>query len=56
VYVNSRGKALWRAVTPGVRGHDLLSITAGLKAGDQVLKLSASANKPLSNGQRVKLP
>jgi HlyD family secretion protein len=55
VYVNYGGKARWRDVTPGMRGHDLLSITQGLKAGDQVLKLPAGAKKPLSNGQRVKL-
>lgn len=56
VFVNSGGKARWRAVTPGMRGRDLLSITSGLKTGDQVLKLPAGAKKPLSNGKRVKLP
>jgi RND family efflux transporter MFP subunit len=56
VFVNSGGKARWRAVTPGMRGRDLISITHGLKAGDQVLKLPAGAKKNLSNGQRVKLP
>ena len=56
VYVNSGGKARWREVTPGMRGRDLLSITKGLKAGDQVLKLRSGVKKPLSNGQRVKLP
>jgi hypothetical protein len=39
-----------------MRGRDLLSATKGLKAGDQVLKLPAGVKKPLSNGQRVKLP
>ena len=56
VFVNSGGKAHWRAVTPGMRGRDLLSITHGLKAGDEVLMVPAGAKKPLSNGQRVKLP
>jgi HlyD family secretion protein len=55
VFVNSGGKARWRAVTPGMRGRDLLSITDGLKAGDQVLKLPADVKKPFTNGQRVKL-
>jgi RND family efflux transporter MFP subunit len=55
VFVNSGGKARWRAVTPGMRGRDLLSISDGLKAGDQVLKLPADENKPFTNGQRVKL-
>jgi HlyD family secretion protein len=56
VFVHSGGKARWRAVTPGMRGRDLISITHGLKPGDQVLKLPAGAKRPLSNGQRVKLP
>jgi HlyD family secretion protein len=56
VFVYSGGKARWREVAPGMRGRDLLSITRGLNAGDPVLKLPAGAKKPLSNGQRVKLP
>lgn len=56
VFVNSGGKARWREVTPGMRGRDLLSVTSGLKAGDQVMKPPAGVKKPLSNGQRVKLP
>lgn len=56
VFVHSGGKARWRAVTPGMRGRGLLAITQGLKAGDQALKLSPAEKKPLSNGQRVKLP
>jgi HlyD family secretion protein len=56
VFVHTGGKARWRAVTPGMRGRDLLSITHGLKAGDQVLRVPANAKKPLSNGQRVNLP
>lgn len=56
VFVNSGGKARWRVVTPGMRGRDLLSITNGLKAGDQVLKVPAGAIKPLSNGKRVESP
>jgi len=56
VFVNVDGKARWRAVTPGMRGRDLLSITHGLNAGDQVLKLPAGMKKPLTDGQRVKLP
>lgn len=56
VFVNSGGKAHWRAVTPGMRGRDVISITKGLKAGDQVLKLPSDVKKPLTNGQRVKLP
>jgi HlyD family secretion protein len=56
VFVNSGGKAHWRAVTPGMRGRDILSITEGLKAGDQVLKFPSDVKKPLTNGQRVKLP
>jgi HlyD family secretion protein len=55
VFVNSGGKARWRAVTPGMGGRGLRAITLGLKAGDQVLKLPADAKTILSNGQRVKL-
>lgn len=56
VFVNSGGKARWRVVTPGMRGRDLVSITDGLKAGEQVVKLPPAAKKPLATGQRVKLP
>jgi HlyD family secretion protein len=56
VFVKSGGKARWREVKPGMRGRDLVSITAGLKAGEQVLKTPAEAKKPLADGQRVKLP
>jgi len=55
VYVHSGGKARWREVTPGQRGRELLSITSGLKAGEQVLKAPANMKKPLTDGQRVKL-
>ena len=56
VFVNANGKAQWREVAPGMRGRDVLSITSGLNAGDEVLKLTANAKKPLADGQRVKLP
>jgi len=56
VFVHTGGKARWREVTPGQRGRDFLSITDGLKAGEQVLKASANMKKPLTDGQRVKLP
>jgi HlyD family secretion protein len=56
VFLHTGGKARWRAVTPGMRGRDLLSVSHGLQAGDQVLRVPANARKPLSNGQRVKLP
>jgi HlyD family secretion protein len=56
VFVNANGKAQWREVAPGMRGRDVISITSGLNAGDEVLKLPANAKKPLADGQRVKLP
>jgi HlyD family secretion protein len=56
VFVNAGGKAKWREITPGLRGADQLSVTKGLSAGDQVLRLPESQKTPLADGQRIQLP
>jgi RND family efflux transporter MFP subunit len=56
VFVNSGGRARWREITPGVRGRELVSITSGLKGGDQVVRPPGGAKSPLVNGLRITLP
>lgn len=56
VFIHSDGKAKWREFTPGLRGIDRISVTKGLAAGDQVLRLPAAQKSALIDGQRVKLP
>jgi HlyD family secretion protein len=56
VFIHSGGKAKWREITPGLRGADHLSVTKGLAAGDQVLRLPEGRKIELADNQRVKLP
>jgi HlyD family secretion protein len=56
VYVNSGGRAKWREITPGLRGADRISVTKGLSAGEQVLRLPDDRKTPLADNQRIKLP
>lgn len=56
VFINSGGKAKWREITPGMRGSNQISVTQGLSAGDQVLRLPEGGKSPLSENQRVQLP
>ena len=56
VFINSGGKAKWREITPGLRGADRISVTQGLRAGEQVLRLPEDRKAPLADNQRIKLP
>jgi HlyD family secretion protein len=56
VFTHSGGKAKWREITPGLRGIDQISVTQGLAAGDQVLRLPENHKTPLTDGQRVEIP
>lgn len=56
VFVNSGGKAKWREITPGLRGADRISVTQGLSAGEQVLRLPKDRKALLAENQRIKLP
>jgi HlyD family secretion protein len=56
VFVNVDGKAKWREIVPGLRGTDQISVTKGLSAGDQVLRLPEDQKNPLTQNQRIKLP
>ncbi len=53
VFVNEGGKATWRDVMLGLRGRDLVEVTQGLSAGEQVVAPSDPKQSPLKPGQRV---
>lgn len=56
VFVNAGGRAQWREVTPGLRGKEHVSITNGLSAGEQVVRVGEGQRSSLSEGQRLKVP
>jgi len=56
VYINAGGKAKWREITPGLRGANQMSVTSGLKAGDQVVRGGPNMKTPLMEGRRIQLP
>lgn len=56
VFIHSGDRAKWREIAPGLRGADRLSVTKGLAAGDQVLRLPEGQKTNLAEGRRVKLP
>jgi len=51
--VNERGKARWRAVTPGLRGRETVEMAQGVSAGDQVLRPGRQKQTELTDGQRI---
>jgi HlyD family secretion protein len=53
VFVAERGKAAWRDVTPGLRGREVVEVTHGLTAGEQVVAPADPKQPPLNSGQRV---
>jgi len=53
VFVNERGKARWRAVTPGLRGRETVEMAQGVSAGDQVLRPGRQKQTELTDGQRI---
>lgn len=56
VFVNDRGQARWRAITPGLRGWKDLEVTQGLSVGEQVVKPPSGQREPLAEGQRIRAP
>ncbi len=56
VFVNSGGRAKWREITPGLRGSHQISVTKGLSAGDQVLRLPDGQKTVLADNQRIQPP
>jgi HlyD family secretion protein len=55
VFVNDQGTAMWRKIVMGLRGQELVEITQGLAAGEQVVKPGASKQE-ISEGQRISVP
>lgn len=53
VFVNERGAAVWRDVTPGLRGQAQIEIAQGLSEGEQVVA-PCDAKMQLRPGQRVR--
>jgi multidrug efflux pump subunit AcrA (membrane-fusion protein) len=51
VFVNENGVARRRDVTVGLRDQDRVEITAGLKAGDQVI---ASGSPAIADGTKIR--
>ena len=52
VFLDDHGKAKWRVVTLGLRGRDVVEVTQGLAAGEQIFK-PANPKQELVDGQRV---
>lgn len=55
VFVNEGGLARWRGTTLGLHGHEMVEITKGLAAGEQVVGPAAAKQAALSDGQRIKV-
>lgn len=53
VFVSERGAAVWREVSPGLRGQASIEIAQGLSEGEQVL-VARDAKTQLRPGQRVR--
>ena len=53
VFVNVDGRAQWRGVTIGPRGLEDIAITAGLSAGDLVVRTPDGRKSALSENQRI---
>lgn len=57
VWLHQRGRAYWQPVEIGLRGRNMIEITAGLDAGDSVLRPgNAAGQRQLWPGRRVALP
>ncbi len=52
VFINQRGRAVWRAITLGLRGRDAVEATHGLAAGTQIV-LPRDPKQELTDGQRI---
>jgi HlyD family secretion protein len=53
VFVESGGRARWRAIQPGVQGESRMEIAAGLQPGERVVTPLGQPARPLRDGQRV---
>jgi RND family efflux transporter MFP subunit len=53
VFVAAGGKTIWRDVTLGLRGRELVEITQGVAAGERVVAPADPKQQPLKAGQRV---
>jgi HlyD family secretion protein len=54
VFVATSGKAVWREVTLGLRGRELVEITQGLPGGEKVAAIADTKQAALKSGQRIK--
>ncbi len=52
-WVASGGKAQWRAITLGLRGHEVVEVVDGLAAGDAIIFVAGAKATPLAPGKRV---
>lgn len=55
VFVAEGGKASWRDVKLGLRGHDAVEVTHGLSSGEKVVMRVNPQQSPLKSGQRITL-
>jgi HlyD family secretion protein len=55
VHVAVNGVAAWRPIQPGLRGRDLIEVTAGLDPGSTLIRPLDAKNK-LTVGRRIALP
>jgi HlyD family secretion protein len=53
VFIAKGSKAMWRDVTLGLRGREMVEVTHGLSAGDRVVAIAEAKEPPLKSGQRV---
>lgn len=52
-WVASGGKARWRDITLGLRGHEVVEVVDGLAAGDAIIFVAGAKATPLAPGKRV---
>lgn len=53
VFIAAGGNAVWREVTPGLRGGDTVEVMQGLAVGEKVVAPADPKQSPLKSGQRV---
>jgi HlyD family secretion protein len=53
VFVADHGRAAWRDLALGLRGHDTVEVTEGLSAGDRVIVSANPMQAALHPGQRI---
>ncbi|MBI4869014.1 MAG: efflux RND transporter periplasmic adaptor subunit [Candidatus Wallbacteria bacterium] len=55
-YVARGGRAVWRALTPGVHGPGAFEILSGLEPGELVVSPRDPSSQPLTDGRRISAP